>query len=107
MRGKGRIGEFMKVTREIELTFTTKARRKVEVTFPLYRKHDLDSDHSESVIYTRIDADFREVSIHITKPWSGHEVTYELEIDSRSGNLSQSSDADYTLGRGAYECSES
>lgn len=91
------------VKKEVELTFTTKERRKVEVTFPIYRKHDLLPDRGDSVIYERISADMKSVSVHISNSYDGR-VQYELEFEERK-SLSGSS-ADYALGLGEYASTE-
>lgn len=72
----------------------------VDIELPIYRENDISGEWDSTVIYTRIDAAndrLREVSITV-----GSERA-EIEIDSNY--KPDSSDADYTLGRGEYASS--
>lgn len=89
---------------EIELTVTTKERRKMLVEFPIYRRHDFDSDYRESTCYTRIeDGGKRAVSVTVSKEYGTGDVEFELEINTPC--RFDGSDADYHLGRGQYASS--
>ena len=92
------------VRRKVKFTVTEKREIEVDVEYPIYRKHDLLSDHSDVVIYTRFGADDLSYSIHETRTFWGSrqhlEYQMTVETDSLSGN-----DLDYALGQGRYKSS--
>ena len=62
---------------KIEITEYVKTPKIIEVELPYYYKHDLMSDHGDSIIYGNIEEKLH-LSIHETKQYSGEEK-YEVE----------------------------
>lgn len=87
--------------KQIELTYTTKEKRLVEVEFPIYRAHRFYPDYGpNSTIYTRIDEDLS--AIHIDVYEDGLKAEIEIEEDFSFDN----NDTDYNLGLGEYASNE-
>jgi hypothetical protein len=83
----------------VKRTFFVKRLEPVEIEFdfPIYRKHDLEMDYPNSVIYSRID---EAGSVSITKR-EGRNVDFQIEI----GAHTLADEADYALGRGKFASS--
>ena len=90
----------------MKITVEAKTTKEVEVTFPIYRKHRIYGDDSDTVILARINDDL--TYYEITKrdgSWRNGQVDhYEFEtgkytFDARSGE-------DYSLGKGEYASSK-
>lgn len=83
---------------KVALTVTEKKTVEVEVTFPIYRKHDVSPDSGESVIYTRITEDGRYFSICKSAHFD-RSANYEIDFGR---HFFDASGEDYSLGRGQY-----
>lgn len=81
----------------IRLTETHKTTCDVEVEFPLYSRHDLDT----GVMYMRTDADGRKFAIQ--RIARGDSVEYQFSVEPVSF---EKSDPDFLLGRRSYASSK-
>ena len=77
---------------ERTICLTIKKEIEVAATFPIYRKHELDS----CVMYTRWDG---EESITVTTSSTGYEIEREPDLGNRLDS------PEYALGQGPYQCS--
>jgi hypothetical protein len=89
---------------KINVTVTQEVKKEVEVTFPIFRKHDCSGDDYSCVIYTSITEDMRFHSITKRDNYRDTDPSYEIEsgrysFDGRSGE-------DYCLGKGEYACTK-
>jgi hypothetical protein len=79
-----------------------------EVEFPIYREHDVSGDLDSTIIYYRVDfvgGKMRETRVKVSKQQSfRRELVYEIHLDPNY-YFDQRSEADYTLGHGAYASS--
>jgi len=88
---------------------------EMEVSFPLYRQHDVSGDGYNSVYYTRIDrlpageggyAHRAERFVHHSiKHDTFPDERFELSVETYLTFGHDKSDADYTLARGQYASS--
>lgn len=62
---------------KIEITTNVKTTKTVDVRLPYYYKHDLGSDHGESIIYGKIE-ELEATAIHESN-WYGGKVSFEIE----------------------------
>jgi hypothetical protein len=93
----------MKKLVKITVSTTTKAVEEIEVEFPIYRRHDIDTDRCLHTIFTKIEHDGRIIHIHRSdENWMG-QTKYEVEIE-RDYEM-DGSGKDYCLGLGEYKSS--
>lgn len=87
----------------IEFYETTKKRSSAEVTFPIYRKHDLMIDECDCIIFSRREEDGTEYSIvRITRV--SKDTEFEFEIKHFDKNNFVTGDKDYALGLNEHAC---
>ena len=65
---------------EIEIQEKTYIKKKITVDLPYYYKHDLMSDHYNSIIYGKIE-EGKTTTIQITDDYRDSTMTYELEVE--------------------------
>lgn len=87
--------KYEKVTREIV---------EVEVSFPVYSKHDMGGDDYDVVAYRRFEESGREVTITERSSYGRRSTEWEIEIEHRATDYK--SFGDYSLGRGKFESSK-
>ena len=75
----------------------------VEITFPLYRKHDIMEDTYEVIYYSKINKN-ETLEISRTERFGSSRLEFSVTIERTSFHGSH--DIDYVLGRGEYACSE-
>lgn len=76
---------------------------EVDVTFPIYRKHDLLIDEADIVLFIRENEDGAQLSIRRSRSWGRRATEYAIEIEHRA---SSRDNLDYALGRGDYALTE-
>ena len=99
----------------ITVTVSEPRKRKVEVTLPVYRRHDLCCDPgsdgpSDVIVYSRIyqtpDGKLRclDVQVTVETDWDDNprRTVYELEIEH--DYRFDGSEEDYLLGKGRFAC---
>ena len=88
----------------INVTVMQKTTKVVEVTLPVYRKHDLMLDTSDTVVYSRTELfEKRLRTIHITVRRDRGNLTYEVETEF--GDFNPGNGEDYSTGKGEYASS--
>lgn len=88
--------------RQMTLLKKTTEEVKVNVTFPIFRKHDVSGDTDDTVILTRIDLDLS--AVHLTRKESHIRNTMEYEIEFEKEYRFDESAMNYHLGRGKHVC---
>lgn len=91
----------MTKTITIDKKVTEISTRRIEVTLPVYSRHDLDGDSYSSTWFRRIDEDLVEFAIH-KHHYGGRKNEWEMEVE----HLGYLEGTDYQLGKGEYESSE-
>jgi len=88
---------------KVRVTVPRTEEIEVDVTFPIYRKHDLLPDDHECIIYYRHAVDGTLVSV---QEWERDGTRkYEIEIGHANLNCGGSPSA-YILGQGQYKSSK-
>ena len=79
---------------EVEILEQVRVKTKIDVQFPIYRIHDLDS----STIYTKVESPEREISIHYYH--AENKFEFQIREPSFYGSI------DYMLGMNEYKSDE-
>jgi len=91
----------------MKVTVSTKSKKTIDVTLPIYRYHDTGDEH-ESEHFMKVVEDptsvtvFKatEYTIYRHRGWSSDEWTYELEVTPFSVHPDE--EPDYVLGHGQH-----
>lgn len=80
----------------------------LQVDFPLYRKHVMDSDERYKATYTRLDADGWQVAITRDFAINGESLSFNITVSRvfLDGLQEMFTLSDFMLGRGDYASSE-
>ena len=92
---------------KVKVQAVQKQTREVEVTLPLYIKHEFDGDAYTSVVYSRVTQGehgrLTHVSVQKTDSYGSGRAHFEFEVTENFGFNPQNSE-DYSLGKGEYAC---
>lgn len=86
----------------MKVTVSTKSRKTIDVTLPIYRYHDTGDEHESELFMKVMESNGKsmEYTIYRHRDWISDEWTYELEV--APFHVHPDEEPDYVLGHGRH-----